>query len=62
VVTDHLNYFRQIQRVIANSFGFMSVSFPRMAESDGELVGTNFEKKYIAQGRPFYHSTLMKYT
>ena len=27
---------------------------------DGEIVGTNFEKKYIAQGRPFYSLARMK--
>jgi len=28
----------------------MPIEFPKMAGEEEELVGTNFEKKYIAQG------------
>ena len=61
IVTDHLEYFHHIRRVLAAAKGFARVSFPQMADREGELVGTNFERKYIAQGRPFYSTALMKY-
>ncbi|MFA6133278.1 MAG: tRNA (guanosine(46)-N7)-methyltransferase TrmB [Phycisphaerae bacterium] len=61
VVTDHLDYFFQMQRVLLEAPGFVSVPMPKMSDRDGELVGTNFERKYIAQGRPFYSAALMKY-
>jgi len=61
VVTDHQGYFAQIQRVLLRARGFARVPFPRMADADGELVGTNFERKYIAQGRAFYWAARMRY-
>jgi hypothetical protein len=32
-----------------------------MADVDGEVVGTNFERKYIAQGRRFYALARLRY-
>jgi len=61
IVTDHLEYFRHIRQVLAAAEGFARVGFPQMTTGDEELVGTNFERKYIAQGRPFYSSARMKY-
>jgi tRNA (guanine-N7-)-methyltransferase len=61
VVTDHMDYFEQIRKVFANARGFVSISFPRMADESGQIVGTNFERKYIAQGRPFYSAALLRY-
>jgi tRNA (guanine-N7-)-methyltransferase len=61
IVTDHLGYYRHIRRVLANAGGFIPVPFPQMADKEGELVGTNFERKYIAQGRAFFNMALMKY-
>ena len=60
IVTDHLDYFRQVQRVTLNAAGFARTGFPRISDHKGELVGTNFERKYIAQGRPFYWVVLMR--
>jgi tRNA (guanine-N7-)-methyltransferase len=60
-VTDHQDYFRQIQRVLGRAPGFAATSMPRMADRDGEIVGTNFERKYIAQGRPFYSLGRLRY-
>ena len=62
VVTDHFDYFRHIRRVLDNAKGFVRIAMPRMTDAEGELVGTNFERKYIAQGRPFYATALMRYT
>ncbi len=61
IVTDHLDYFQQIRTVLEHAEGFARIPFPRMSPREGELVGTNFERKYIAQGRPFYHTTRLRY-
>jgi tRNA (guanine-N7-)-methyltransferase len=62
VVTDHLDYFYQIRSVLSQARGFVSIGFPRFTDRKGELVGTNFERKYIVQGRPFYWIAKMKYS
>ncbi len=61
VVTDHLDYFHHIQRVISEASGLAAAPMPRMADREGEVVGTNFERKYIAQGRPFYKIARLRY-
>jgi tRNA (guanine-N7-)-methyltransferase len=61
IVTDHLEYFRHIRHVLAGAPGFAMTPFTRMADQSGEIVGTNFERKYIAQGRPFFRAAVMKY-
>lgn len=61
IVTDHLGYFQHIRMALANIDRFVPIRFPSMSDSRGQIVGTNFERKYIAQGRPFYHAALMKY-
>ena len=59
VVTDHLDYFRQILRVLSAVEGLTEVPLP--PAGDRELVGSNFERKYLAQGRPFYKAARMRY-
>lgn len=61
IVTDHLDYFYQIRSVLQKAAGFATVPFPNLGGKEGELVGTNFERKYIAQGRPFFWAARMKY-
>ena len=61
IVTDHQDYFRHIQTVLAQVRGLAPIPFPVMADREGEIVGTNFERKYIAQGRPFYKAARIKY-
>jgi tRNA (guanine-N7-)-methyltransferase len=61
VVTDHMDYFLQIRMVLNDLAGMASIPMPQMADRDGEIVGTNFERKYIAQGRPFYSTAKMRY-
>ena len=61
IVTDHMDYFEQIRRVLFAASGLAVVPVPRMTDAEGEIVGTNFERKYIAQGRPFYSAARMKY-
>ncbi len=61
VVTDHLGYFQQIRRVLTDAPRLASIPFPSMSAEDGEIVGTNFERKYIAQGRAFYQTARLRY-
>ena len=61
IVTDHLDYFRHIQKVMRDVPSLCVVPFPGMTDQEGQVVGTNFERKYIAQGRPFYKLARMKY-
>jgi len=61
IATDHAEYFQHILRVLAAADDLIEVSFPRMAGRDGEVVGTNFERKYIAQGRAVYKTARMRY-
>jgi tRNA (guanine-N7-)-methyltransferase len=56
VVTDHQGYFEEnIEPVIRSAAGFEVVDYRRPGSAgDGEFVGTNFERKYAREGRPFY--------
>jgi tRNA (guanine-N7-)-methyltransferase len=54
IVTDHADYFLQIQQVLADSpLQIMDYDRPASAGQD-EVAGTNFERKYRQQGRPFH--------
>ncbi len=61
VVTDHMDYFGHISRVLTDVPGLARIPFPRMADADAEVVGTNFERKYIGQGRRFYSLARLRY-
>jgi tRNA (guanine-N7-)-methyltransferase len=61
LVTDHRDYFEHIQRVLHDAEGFARCKFPQMLDSDAHIVGTNFEKKYIEEGRSFFRMALVKY-
>jgi tRNA (guanine-N7-)-methyltransferase len=53
MVTDHLDYFEQMQQVVsASTMKIVEYNRPGSA-ADGEFVGTNFERKYRREGRPF---------
>ncbi len=56
VVTDHAEYFEQIQKVIsAQSSKLEKIEFHPTAGADqGEWVGTNFERKYLKEKRPIF--------
>ena len=60
VVTDHFGYFQQIRQVLDSAEGFAETPRP-IAGQTGEIVGTNFERKYISQGRLFYSAGLLRY-
>ncbi len=54
IVTDHLEYFEQIESVVkASRLRVIEYNRPGSA-AEGEFVGTNFERKYRREGRPFY--------
>ena len=54
VVTDHQEYFEQIEAVVKGS-ALTVIDYNRPGSAgEGEFVGTNFERKYRREGRPFY--------
>lgn len=65
VVTDHDEYWAWMESQFARWCGegrpFVREPFERAASSgSGELVGTNFERKYRHEGRPFHAAMLRK--
>jgi tRNA (guanine-N7-)-methyltransferase len=60
IVTDHAGYFEQIEQVIGGS-GLRVVDYNRPGSAGlGEFVGTNFERKYAREGRPFFALAAVK--
>lgn len=60
VVTDHLDYWQQIEQVVpASPLTVVDYQQPGSA-ADGEFVGTNFERKYIEEGRKFHAIAAIK--
>jgi tRNA (guanine-N7-)-methyltransferase len=54
IVTDHAEYFGQIETVLqASLLEVIDYNRPGTA-ADGEFVGTNFERKYARESRPFH--------
>jgi tRNA (guanine-N7-)-methyltransferase len=63
VVTDHQDYFEQIDATVkgASALGLDVVEYNRPGSAaEGEFVGTNFERKYRREGRPFYAIAAVK--
>ena len=56
IVTDHQGYWEEnIAPAVSHAAGFEVVDYrPPGSAADGEFVGTNFERKYAREGRPFY--------
>ena len=50
IVTDHAEYFQQIRDVVKGS----ALTEVESDAGEGEIVGTNFERKYRREGRAFY--------
>jgi tRNA (guanine-N7-)-methyltransferase len=65
VVTDHRDYFEQMRRVLTDAPGLARCEFPDFDtggdDSEETLVGTNFERKYRRQGKPFHRLALLRY-
>jgi tRNA (guanine-N7-)-methyltransferase len=60
IVTDHQEYFEQIEPTVkASQLAVIDYNRPGSA-GEGEFVGTNFERKYRREGRPFYAIAAMK--
>ncbi|MBC24522.1 MAG: tRNA (guanosine(46)-N7)-methyltransferase TrmB [Phycisphaerae bacterium] len=62
VVTDHDQLWDWcVDHVDAASGLFMKLEFqPPGSAGEGEIIGTNFERKYRREGRPFHAMTLRK--
>ena len=60
IVTDHRDYFEHIRRTLSVVDGFAKIPFPKLLDTDEHIVGTNFEKKYVEEGRAFYRVALLK--
>ena len=56
IVTDHKGYWEEnIEPTMRTSQEFQIVDYARPGSAnEGEFVGTNFERKYRREGRPFY--------
>lgn len=60
MVTDHADYFAQMEAVVGRS-GLRTIDYNRPGSAgDGEFVGTNFERKYAREGRPFHAIAAVK--
>ena len=62
LATDHSEYFAWMQEhaaAVADRFDVRPFEPPDSA-GEGELVGTNFERKYRREGRPFHAMTLAR--
>ena len=60
VVTDHKEYFDQIEALIKGSPLRVVDYVPPQHAGEGELIGTNFERKYIKHGLPRYAIAAVK--
>jgi tRNA (guanine-N7-)-methyltransferase len=65
LVTDHADYFAHMQQVLAGQTDLQVVPFEspvalKPGSPEGSIVGTNFERKYIAEGRTFHAAMAVK--
>jgi tRNA (guanine-N7-)-methyltransferase len=64
MATDHLNYFEQMQAVAQQAVEagqVVVIPFMRpVGAQEGEVVGTNYERKYMPEGRRTYTLALQK--
>jgi tRNA (guanine-N7-)-methyltransferase len=55
VVTDHIGYFEENIEPAVRGSKLTVIDYSRPGSAgEGEFVGTNFERKYRREGRPFY--------
>ena len=56
IATDHAEYFEQIKEATSAYSGILEeIEFPRPAGArEDELTGTNYERKYLKDGRPVH--------
>lgn len=61
IVTDHQGYFEENIEPSVRGSSLQVVDYNRPGSAaDGEFVGTNFERKYRREGRPFYAIAAVK--
>lgn len=61
VVTDHQGYWEENIEPTVRGSGLSVVDYNRPGSAgEGEFVGTNFERKYRREGRPFYAIAAVK--
>lgn len=61
IVTDHDDLWAWCEAHAKQAAGlFERLPFERPASAEGEVVGTNFERKYRREGRPFHAMTLRR--
>jgi tRNA G46 methylase TrmB len=62
IATDHADYFAWMREHLAPAASlYEELPFESPASAgEGELVGTNFERKYRREGRPFHAMILRK--
>ncbi|HZZ44824.1 MAG TPA: tRNA (guanosine(46)-N7)-methyltransferase TrmB [Tepidisphaeraceae bacterium] len=61
IVTDHQGYFEENMEPTVKGSNLQVVDYNRPGSAaDGEFVGTNFERKYRREGRPFYAIAAVK--
>ena len=61
VVTDHQDYFETNIDPLVKASPLVVAEYNRPGSAgDGEFVGTNFERKYRREGRPFYAVAAVK--
>ncbi|MCC7352047.1 MAG: tRNA (guanosine(46)-N7)-methyltransferase TrmB [Phycisphaerales bacterium] len=61
VVTDHQGYFEENIEPAVRGSALTIVDYNRPGSAgEGEFVGTNFERKYRREGRPFYALAAVK--
>ena len=61
ILTDHAGYFRQIAAAMESISSFARISFRPPCADGTWLVGSNFEKKYVAAGRELYGLAGIRY-
>jgi tRNA G46 methylase TrmB len=63
ITTDHVDYFEQIREVINGEKGRLEqVEFARAAGAEeGEITGTNYERKYVKDKRDIYAVAARKF-
>ena len=62
IATDHAEYYEQVKQVMTGFNGRLEeMEFQRPAGArESELTGTNYERKYVKNGRPVYTIALRK--
>jgi tRNA (guanine-N7-)-methyltransferase len=61
IVTDHHGYFEETIEPAVRSSDLSVIDYNRPGSAgEGEFVGTNFERKYRREGRPFYAIAAVK--